>query len=182
MSLAMVAHGRHGRLPAVLVGLLLSAVSLAPPAAGAEPCDTAALEQALAAAQRQVAALQAANQALSSANEALITENARLRAEPRAARATIDSFVARLFGAPADTNVAAAARGAALDVLAAARDQLARDHRVRAAQRAFQRGELAMRRQEPGRAVHEFRDTYELATRALRERQRVTGTPGNASN
>jgi len=29
-----------------------------------------------------------------------------------------------------------------------------------------------MRRQEPGRAVHEFRETYEMAVRILGERQR----------
>jgi len=160
------------RLVAVLGGVLLSFPALAQAAPEAGHCDTIALEQALAAAQRQVATLQVANQALSSANQALTAEAQRLRAEPRAAQATIDSFVSRLFGQPADGNVAAAARAAALAELTVARVSTPGDHRLRLAQRSFEQGELAMRRQEPGRAIHEFRETYEMAVRIQGERQR----------
>ncbi|HEX9821482.1 MAG TPA: hypothetical protein VGD07_17920 [Methylomirabilota bacterium] len=161
-----------GRLLAILGGVLLSLPAFAHAAPEAGPCDTIALEQALAAAQRQVATLQAANQALSSANQALTAETERLRADPKAAQATIDSFVSRLFGQPADGNVAAAARAAALAELTVARARTPGDHRLRFAQRSFEQGEQAMRRQEPGRAVHEFRETYEMAVRILGERQR----------
>ncbi|HEU4368516.1 MAG TPA: hypothetical protein VFV05_09865, partial [Methylomirabilota bacterium] len=136
----------------------------------ATACDTTALEQELAAAQRQVAALQAANQALSSANQALITENERLRAELKAAQTLVDSFVYRLFGHPADGNVAAAARAVALAALTDARAKVPGDRRLRVAQQSFDQGEAAMRRSEWGRAVHEFRETYEMAERILGER------------
>lgn len=154
-----------GRLVAVLGGVLLSFPALAHAAPEAGHCDTVALEQALAATQRQVATLQATNQALTA-------EAQRLRAEPRAVQATIDSFVSRLFGQPADGNVAAAARAAALAELIAARASTPGDHRLRFAQRSFEQGEQAMRRQEPGRAVHEFRETYEMAVRIQGDRQR----------
>jgi YVTN family beta-propeller protein len=131
------------------------------PAGGS--CDTAALEQALAAALRQIASLQAANQALT-------TENGRLRSELTTARATITSFVNRLFGERTDGNVAAAARDAALAELTAARAASPNDRRLRPAQHSFDQGQNAMRKNEWGRAVHEFRQAHEIAERILHDK------------
>lgn len=126
-------------------------------------CDTTALEQALAAARQQLASLQAANQTL-------ISENGRLRSELTAARATIASFVNRLFGERTDGNVAAAARDAALAELTAARAASPNDRRLRPAQHSFDQGQHAMRKNEWGRAVHEFRQAHEIAERILHDK------------
>jgi YVTN family beta-propeller protein len=128
-------------------------------------CDASELEQALAAAQRQVATLQVSTQALSSANQTLTEENARLRAELAGARATIDSFVNRLFGDAVDARVASAARAGAQAELAGARAAAAHDRRLRVAESHFEQGQQAMRRKEWGRAVHEFRQAHEMIER-----------------
>lgn len=160
----MKARGcRH--LLVFLVSVLLSWPLPALAGTDVDHCDTVEAERALAAAQRQAAALQVANQALSSANQALTADAERLRAQLRAVQATVDSFAARLFGQPADGNVAAVARAAALAELTAARARAPRDQRLRIARRSFEQGERALRRQETGRAIHEFRETHEMATR-----------------
>jgi YVTN family beta-propeller protein len=118
-------------------------------------CDTTALEEALAAAQAQVAALQGASQAL-------IAEKGRLQADLTTVRATIDSFVDKLFGEGVDGKVAAAARLVALDELDAARAKAARSWRVRHAQKSFEEGDRAMRRRDWRRAVHEYREVHAI--------------------
>jgi YVTN family beta-propeller protein len=131
---------------------------------GSDSCDTAALEQSLAAAEQKIASSTADHQALT-------TENERLRSELAALRATLGSFVKRLFGHRTDGNVAAAARAAALAELTAAREAAPRDWRLRLAQHSFDQGDNALGRQDWGRAVHEFRETHEVAERILRDRR-----------
>ncbi|HEX6211469.1 MAG TPA: YncE family protein, partial [Methylomirabilota bacterium] len=128
----------------------------------AASCDTTELEQALAAAQQEVARLQASN-------EALTEDSAQLRAELAAARATLDSFVDRLFGGRADANVAQAARAAALARLTAAKAAVpaTKWRWLKLAQQAFDRGDKAMKRQSWRHAVHEFRAAHEWASRIV---------------
>jgi YVTN family beta-propeller protein len=132
------------------------------PSAGSG-CDTTELEKTLAAALRQVASLQAANQSLTA-------ENLRLRSELATAKATVTSFVMRLFGEGSDGNVAAAARDAAKGKLNAAQAAAPHDRRLRSAQQSFDHGLHLMRKQDWGRSVHEFRETHELAERILKDK------------
>jgi YVTN family beta-propeller protein len=136
----------------------------------ATSCDTTELEQALAAAQQQLATLQASNQGLTA-------DNAQLRAELIAARATLDSFIDRLFGGRVDANVAKAARTAALTRLTAAKAAVpaTKWRWLKLAQQSFDNGDKAMRRQSWRHAVHEFREAHEWASRIATAPSTVTG-------
>lgn len=136
----------------------------------AASCDTTALQQALAAAERQVAQLQASRQTLTD-------DNAQLRAELAGVRATLDSFLDRLFGGRIDANVAGAARTAALARLTAARAAVpaTKWRWLQHAQRSFDSGEKAMKRGDWRRAVHEFREAYEWAGRIVTTSTTVVG-------
>jgi YVTN family beta-propeller protein len=100
-------------------------------------------------------------------NQALLEENEQLQSELAALRATMDSFMDRLFGGRVDQHVAAAARGAALAKLASAKASKPADAKVKLAQHFANHGEHAMQRKDWRRAVHDFRMVYELAERAL---------------
>jgi YVTN family beta-propeller protein len=133
-------------------------------------CDTTALRQDLAAAKRQVAQLQAGKQTLTDDNE-------QLRAELAGVRATLDSFLDRLFGGRIDANVAGAARTAALTRLTAAKAAVpaTKWRWLKHAQQSFDNGEKAMKRREWRRAVHEFREAYEWARRIATAPSTVAG-------
>ena len=122
-------------------------------------CDTSALDQALA----TVASLQATNQSLTA-------ENLRLRTELATARATVTSFVMRLFGEGSDGNVAAVARDAAREKLTKAQTAAPHDRRLKVAQHSFDNGLLLLKKQDWGRAVHEFRETHEVSERILKDK------------
>jgi len=130
----------------------------------ASGCDTTVLEQALAAARQQIASLQAISQALGK-------ENGQLQAELNTARSMVESFVDRLFGDRVDGNIAAAAQSAAQAKLNAAKSSKPGDWRLKSAQHSFDNGQGAMRRHEWGRAVHEFRETHEVAERILNDKK-----------
>jgi hypothetical protein len=127
-------------------------------------CDTTTLEQALAAAKQQIASLQTVGQALGK-------ESGQLQVELNTARSTVESFVDRLFGDRADGNVAAAAQGAALAKLNVAKSSKPGDWRLKSAQHSFDNGQWAMRRHDWGRAIHEFRETHEVAERILNDKK-----------
>ena len=132
----------------------------APPARRRRP---AGATEALAAALRPIASLQAANQSLTA-------ENVRLRTELATAKATVTSFVMRLFGEGSDGNVAAVARDAAREKLTKAQTAAPHDRRLKVAQHSFDHGQYAMKKQDWGRAVHEFRETHEVSERILKDK------------
>jgi YVTN family beta-propeller protein len=133
-------------------------------------CDTTELQQAVAAAERQAAALQAGNRTLTDDHE-------QLRAELAGVRATLDSFVDRLFGGRADANVAKAARTAALGRLTAAKAAVpaTKWRWLKHAQHSFDSGDKAMKRRDWRRAVREFREAHEWARRIATAPTTVAG-------
>jgi hypothetical protein len=84
-------------------------------------------------------------------------------------RATLDSFVDRLFGGRADANVAAAARTAALARLTAAKAAVPANKWMwlRCGQLSFENGDKAVQARDWRRAVREFREAYEWGERIL---------------
>jgi YVTN family beta-propeller protein len=136
------------------------------------PCDSTALEQALAATQAQASALQTTNQALGA-------ENGRLQSDRAAVRATIVSFVRMLFGERVDENVAGAVRAVALAELTAARAVTPRSWRVQHAQGSFDQGDKAMRGRDWRRAVREYREAGAIVQRIRGERHRTAEVPAS---
>jgi YVTN family beta-propeller protein len=118
-------------------------------------CDTTALEQALAEARSHVNTLQATNQAL-------IADKGRVQTELGTVRATLESFVDRLFGDDVDGLIAAAARAVALRELNAARTAAPHGWRLRHAQHSFDQGEKWLRKREWRRAVREYREVHHI--------------------
>jgi YVTN family beta-propeller protein len=118
-------------------------------------CDTSALERALADARAQVTTLEAAQQRL-------IEEKGRLQGELGTVRATLESFVDKLFGDDLDGKIAAAARAVALSELNAARAAAPHSWRVRHAQQSFDQGEKALRKRDWRRAVREYREAHHI--------------------
>jgi len=136
------------------------------------PCDSTALEQALAATQAQASALQTTNQALGA-------ENGRLQSDLAAVRATIVSFVRMRFGERVDENVAGTVRAVALAELTAARAVAPRSWRVQHAQGSFDQGDNAMRGHDWRRAVREYREAGAIVERIRGERHRTAEAPAS---
>jgi YVTN family beta-propeller protein len=167
VALATATNTLAGQVP-VPDGPTAFGLFITPEAAAS--CDTTALQQELAAVNGQVAQLQASKQSLTDDNE-------QLRAELAGVRATLDSFLDRLFGGRIDANVAGAARTAALTRLSAAKRAVpaTKWRWLNHAQQSFDNGDKAMKRRDWRRAVHEFREAYEWAGRITIAPSTVTG-------